>query len=122
MSVAERRCICRHAEHLHILEGSETICAHHGCTCKQFYLWSVDFRSPSGKVYTVPDIAKFVRDNWELFGVADAELTKCASSVYRLNKSGMYSRAEDALTKLGCRYIDSWKGWTVFTFPKTFRP
>jgi len=109
-------CICRHWRHSHVFDGAESVCAVEGCDCNGFHLWSVVLSDPFGGRHVVSNIQGFVRrDHPELFEDGDAEIKFCP-------QGGDYTRADRALMKLVDGQLENWKGWEVFTFPKTFRP
>lgn len=117
----QRRCICRHYETTHIIEGSESICTHTGCKCQNFFLWEVTFYDPTETMHTTSDVAKFVRDNQGLFLPEDVEMKDKPCRAFYHGLSGQYCNAECGLDSLVTYRTNSWKDWTVAIFPKTYR-
>lgn len=120
-----RRCICGHAESKHAFDGDESICAEEGCQCARFHLWEAVIESPhlGRERFKVTCVEAFVRQHAELFLPEDAELRL----VNRGRDGGAsdfkthWTRAGSGLRSIIERVCESWKGWTVVTFPKTYR-
>lgn len=115
---ADRRCICGHHEGTHVFHASESICADADCPCAGFHLWEVALQAPCGTIYRTSDVAKFVRDHPHLFEPDDIKERHMPSD----GATEYWTKADRGLYTLTCGRSNSWKGWTVCTFPKTFRP
>lgn len=118
------RCICDHAPHRHIFDGPDSICANEGCQCPGFYLWEVKFYDPYGVKHTITNVAQFVQTNKSLFLCEDVELrTYPRYERGELTTQNHYwSRAERGLESVMHHNTESWKGWTIAQFPKTYKP
>jgi hypothetical protein len=96
-----------------VFDNAESICASTICACKDFHLWDVTFLTPDGLKITTSDIYKFVRDNPFLFNAEDL--------VVKATPQHKWCNADSGLHELALGRLDSWKGWQIFTYPKTFK-
>lgn len=119
MNKFERRCICGHCETTHIVEHLETICAHAGCKCNQFFLWEVHLLDPMGNLHIICDVDKFVRDRDDLFTTEEREIHGIKTKNGNRSENS-YTRAGSGLSKLTQKQQDSWHGWTIARYPKTY--
>lgn len=114
---AGSRCICGHAEHNHIFDPPSSICAQADCKCHEYIRWVVYFFCPIGEIRVVSNVSEFVRDNDYLFEWADTVEKHSPSAARETQK---FTNASLQLSHLAEGYIQSWKGWTVMTYPKTY--
>jgi hypothetical protein len=108
----EFRCICLHVKDTHLFDGDESVCMREGCRCVCFHLWEVTLCDPFGKTHKVHDVAKFVRESG-LF--SDDELI-----LMRRHGVPHITRAEIGISSLIQAEANSWHGWELVTFPKTY--
>lgn len=116
----DQRCICGHHATSHIIDSSmeESICCVRTCDCQNLHLWEVTLQDPYGKNHVTTDVQKFVRENSDLFEWSDLEMKMSPSSE---NKGDAWCNAYRGLHALiHDRTQESWKGWSVLTFPKSF--
>lgn len=119
-NLTDVRCICGHHQNTHLFdcERLESICSVAGCPCIDFIRWEV-FLLEGGDVYVVHDIEKFVRQDFpSLFSPEDLVVNHRPGS----KRWHTWTRAENGLQKLAEEAFPSWKGWTLLTRAKTFRP
>ena len=123
-SAAEERCICGHWKTTHIidLDKAECVCAHAGCKCRSFFLWEVSFYGPDGKKYTTSDVAKFVRDNPDLFTDDERRIRfyRRIAHAATFGRKAKACTAETGLSSLTTGVANEWHGWTLAHFPKTY--
>lgn len=113
------RCICGHHFCTHVFDEADSICSAEGCSCIAFVKWEVVLLSPDGNEYRIYDIERFVRKDFTDLFIAEDVIIKARPS--ENNRGGGWTNAETGLQKLAEDKINSWKGWTLITKPKTFK-